>query len=460
MNKFHSFWIRFIETPAVGKIRQLASLTRDSDALGTIASIRANADLGGANFWILFCGAMLASLGLDVNSAAVIIGAMLVSPLMSPILGIGLGVGINDKSLLLLSLRNFGFAVVISLITSIAYFTITPLGEITPEILTRTSPTILDVAIAFFGGVAGIVASSRRDKTNAIPGVAIATALMPPLCTSGFGIATGSTAILLGAFYLFFLNAVFISLSTYVVVRIMDFPAVEMVDKARQARIHRWIIVFVIIIMIPSAVIFYSVIDGVRIKKKIDKFIKYNVEDAYTNVLRWEAIKSDSGNVVKIFTAGSKTSDEKKARVESRFRNLKLEGYHVRLIHLNFTEEERQQITSEAASYALSTITLRQRLIESQQLQLDSLKSIVEKQKADSMLAAQAEKELRMLFPALRSLDVQRKNTMLNDTLQVIRTSAFVRMTRGLNSATESRIENFLKSRLKDDGLDVIFLRR
>lgn len=204
------------------------------DELETIDYIRKNVEFKGANLWILIFAIFVASVGLNVNSTAVIIGAMLISPLMGPIMGIGLAAGINDFELLKKSMKNLGIAVVISILTSTIYFSFTPLNDAQSELLARTEPTIWDVLIALFGGLAGIVAGSRKEKSNAIPGVAIATALMPPLCTAGYGLATANLYYFFGAFYLFFINSVFISLSTYVIVRFMKFPKKEFLDRKRE----------------------------------------------------------------------------------------------------------------------------------------------------------------------------------------------------------------------------------
>ena len=183
------------------------------DEMETIDYISKNVEFKGANLWILIFAILVASVGLNVNSTAVIIGAMLISPLMGPIMGVGLAAGINDFELLKKSLKNLGIAIAISIITSTIYFSFTPLNDAQSELLARTEPSIWDVLIALFGGLAGIVAGSRKEKSNAIPGVAIATALMPPLCTAGYGLATGNVYYFFGAFYLFFINSVFSSSS-------------------------------------------------------------------------------------------------------------------------------------------------------------------------------------------------------------------------------------------------------
>ena len=201
------------------------ALEEGVDKRQTINEIKNKKSMSGANAWMLMCSIVIASVGLNTNSPAVIIGAMLISPLMSPILGIGLAVGINDKDTLKKSLAHFSMAVIIALVTSTIYFAITPLSGITEEISARTSPGPLDIFIALFGGVAGIVSIARKDISTTLPGVAIATALMPPLCVTGYGIATGNWEIMLTSFFLFFINTVFVSFATYLIVHfVLKFP--------------------------------------------------------------------------------------------------------------------------------------------------------------------------------------------------------------------------------------------
>ena len=239
----------------------------------TIEEIKKGVVFRGTNLWILIFAIMVASVGLNVNSPAVVIGAMLISPLMGPIMGIGLGVGINDLELIVKALRNLGIAVAISVLTSAAYFWISPLNDAQSELLARTSPTLWDVLIALFGGLAGIVAGSRKEKSNAIPGVAIATALMPPLCTAGFGLATAQWNYFFGAFYLFFINSVFISFSTYLIVRLLRFKSKDFVDKARELRVRRLIAVFIILTIIPSIYTAYKVVNQSLFERYAQQFI-------------------------------------------------------------------------------------------------------------------------------------------------------------------------------------------
>ena len=196
-------------------------LRKDKDnELATVDSIRKGVEFKGANLWILIFAIFMASLGLNVNSTAVIIGAMLISPLMGPIMGVGLSVGLNDFELMKRSLKSFLITTAFSVTTATIFFLLAPIAGSQSELLARTSPTIYDVFIALFGGLAGVVALSTKEKGNVIPGVAIATALMPPLCTAGYGLASGNLIYFLGAFYLYFINSVFISLATFLGMRI------------------------------------------------------------------------------------------------------------------------------------------------------------------------------------------------------------------------------------------------
>lgn len=201
-------------------VRARFSLTEDrADDQEIDTSLRAGVTMQGTNLWVLMFAIFIASIGLNVNSTAVIIGAMLISPMMGPILGVGYGAGIHDFPLIRRGIKNWGIAAGIALLTSTVYFALTPLGGTTTELLARTTPTIWDVLIALFGGLAGIIGATRRQKTNVIPGVAIATALMPPLCTAGYGLANGRWSFVFGALYLFTINSVFIAASATLVTR-------------------------------------------------------------------------------------------------------------------------------------------------------------------------------------------------------------------------------------------------
>eukprot|EP00903_Cladosiphon_okamuranus_P000045 g45.t1 len=244
------------------------------DREGTIIAIKTGKLMRGSNAWMLICSIMIASLGLDLNSEAVIIGAMLISPLMSPILGVGLGVSINDRETLFMALKHFFISILIALITSTVYFWLTPLGTFTDMIEARTAPTFLDGLVAIFGGLAGIISITRKDKSNAIPGVAIATALMPPLCVTGYGIANGNLEIALNSFYLFFLNSFFIALTSYLIIRLLQFPYKEHPNPRDALRARIAVTIFSLLLIVPGTSILRDVIQDLRQKQNIKTFVK------------------------------------------------------------------------------------------------------------------------------------------------------------------------------------------
>ncbi|AFM14415.1 TIGR00341 family protein [Turneriella parva] len=240
-----------------------------------IKTIESGVQFRGTNLWVLVFAILIASLGLNVNSPAVIIGAMLVSPLMGPIMGMGLAMGINDLQLLRKSLTNYAFAAGVSLATSTLFFLASPINEAHSELLARTTPNVYDVLIAFVGGLAGILATASKLKGNVLPGVAIATALMPPLCTAGYGIATGQGRFFAGAFYLFIINTVFIALATLVTVRFMRFPYREQPDPDRALKVRRIIWLVTLLTILPSVYLGYQIVDDTRFKNRAERFIEF-----------------------------------------------------------------------------------------------------------------------------------------------------------------------------------------
>lgn len=233
-----------------------------------------NTSFRGANLWILACAIVVASVGLNVNSTAVIIGAMLISPLMGPIVGAGFALGTYDFALLKKSGKNLLIATVVSLFVSTLYFLISPFKDAQSELLARTSPNIYDVLIAFFGGLVGVIAITRAEKGNPIPGVAIATALMPPLCTAGYGLAMGNYAFFLGALYLYTINCFFIGIATFVIVKYLNYPLVNHVNKIKQKQIRNTISMLIILLLVPSIYFAYQMIREKKFRARVDNFIK------------------------------------------------------------------------------------------------------------------------------------------------------------------------------------------
>lgn len=332
-------WFRYL--------RFLISIHGGTDVRGTIDEICENVKLRGANTWLLVCSALLASIGLDVNSTAVIIGAMLISPLMSPILGVGLSVATLDRQLLKTSVGSLGIATFVSLLTSVIYFLISPFAEMTSELSARTTPTILDIGVAFFGGVAGVVAGSRKRKTNAIPGVAIATALMPPVCTAGFGLATGDWTTFLGALYLFFINAFFISLATYLLALWLKFPKKAKLNEEQGARVRQTVIAFAVIVTIPSGLIMWGVLDRLKTERGIRNLINAEFRRDDRQAFRWTLSNEDGRTLLKIYTFGAPISFEEEQRLRRVKNEFGLSSLDMKIYKMNVSPSEFKNITGE-----------------------------------------------------------------------------------------------------------------
>src|SRR5690606_27730997 len=246
----------------------------EEDKQKVLANVKKNISFSGPNLWVLACAILVASVGLNVNSTAVVIGAMLISPLMGPIVGAGFALGMFDFTLLRKSLKNLLLSTIIGLLVSFLYFLLSPYKEANSEIISRTAPNIYDVLIAFFGGLVGVIAVTRVEKGNPIPGVAIATALMPPLCTAGYGLATGNFAYFGGALFLYAINCVFICIATYLIAKYLKYPAVGFVDAAREKKVRNWITFITVSMIVPSIFFAYKFIQEQRFKEKVSEYVQ------------------------------------------------------------------------------------------------------------------------------------------------------------------------------------------
>ncbi len=258
---------------------ELLEIRSNTDPSATKDSIIADIPFKGHTSWILICSIFIASVGLNANSTAVVIGAMLISPLMGPILGMGMSLAINDIDMLRRSLKNFAVMVVLSVLTAFLFFYVFPLRDESSELLARTAPDIRDVLIAFFGGLALVIARAKKGTiASVIFGVAIATALMPPLCTVGFGLAIGKPLYALGAMYLFTINTIFIGLATFLVIKYLRFPMVRYANSKRRQFIARVASLVGILVMIPAGITFYDVLQESLFKKQAQEFLAETVE--------------------------------------------------------------------------------------------------------------------------------------------------------------------------------------
>ncbi|MEO6406290.1 MAG: TIGR00341 family protein [Ferruginibacter sp.] len=427
-------------------IQDILSLRATSDFAKTKSTINEGISLRGYNLWILVCSTILASIGLDTNSTAVIIGAMLISPLMSPILGVGLSVAIHDKQVLTLSLRNLFIAVAISLSASVIYFFLSPLGEPTPELQARTFPTLLDVLIALFGGVAGIVSISRHEQTTAIPGVAIATALMPPLCTAGFGIATANWNYFFGAFYLFFINAVFISLATYLIARYLHFPEKEFVNTkvARQYRI--WFIILSMVALTPSTYFLYTVYEKEVIKKEIEELVLSPIKKQGNEILKWEVLNKDTTKLIKVYHSGMQLTDSLKNSIDSSLRKRKMKTYHLVSMRVNLTKEEVSELSAEMTKQMF------------QEMHLEEIRQLdtINRKPSDNISYTQILKEVKIAFPFVDTMSsgwikLSNPNNSI-DTMPII----FYKTNKLTSKSQYIQLYNFLRARLARDTIVLI----
>ena len=307
MNQFA--FVMNILTKLTGFIKEIANIDAYIDTDAADRSIRNNIEFKGPNAWILAVAIIIASVGLNVNSIPVIIGAMLISPLMGPIFGLGLGLGTNDISLMKQAGKNLLVMVSISVVVSLLYFLITPLSLSNPtELLARTRPTIFDVMIALFGGFAGIFEQCRKEKGTVFSGVAIATALMPPLCTAGYGLATGNIASFLGALYLFCINCLFITMATYFLVKYFKFKKTEYADQGFGRRTQRITTLLILIFLIPSIWSAVILVRQNNFDKKATQFVETHRSIGNSIIYDYK-IEHQDGSVLKIFVTGETLSE-------------------------------------------------------------------------------------------------------------------------------------------------------
>ncbi len=416
-------------------------------------SIRYGVEFRGANLWILIFAIFVASLGLNVNSTAVIIGAMLISPLMGPIIGMGLAVGINDFELLKRSIKSFAVATVISVVTATIYFALTPLDEAQSELLARTSPTIYDVLIALFGGLAGIVALSTKDKGNVLPGVAIATALMPPLCTAGYGLATGQLIYFLGAFYLYFINSVFISLATFIGTRFLHFSKKQFVDKAREKKVKNSIIALVIVTMCPAIYMTYNIVRATIYTSSANSFINNVLNFHNTQVISREIDFKDK--TIRVVLVGNEVPEKQIAHARDLLKNYKLQNSQLSVI---------QGVNSDS----IDVTTLRSLVMEDfykdnverseqQKAEIARLKNELQLYTRYNTLDDNIIPELKVLYPHAESISLSyavetEVGTQKRDTL----TLAFMRFSPQPRANERTKITEWLKARTGAKKLKLI----
>lgn len=410
------------------------------------ASLRAGSELRGATAWVLMFAIFIASIGLNVNSTAVIIGAMLVSPLMGPIMGVGYGVGIYDFALIKKSLFSLAIATVISLLTSTLYFWATPLTEAHSELLARTTPTIWDVLIALFGGLAGIIGVTRSEKSNVIPGVAIATALMPPLCTAGYGLANGNWAFFGGAIYLFAINCVFIAVATVLVIGFLGLSHRRAVDQHIEGRIKKWLIAVVLFTTLPSIYLAYQLVGNVLFESGARRFIAQSFRFEQTHVVELGVNAANRQIVVTLI--GEPLSKATLHAIESHLDDAGLAGAEL-VVHQSVNQQV--DVTSLKAGIVSELYRDSQRGITERDQQIEKLKTELASRSAWQSSAADIERELKAQYPELHDILVGQGVSPVADGQpgQAVVPILSLSSPRPLSRTDEDRLKNWFMARTK-----------
>ena len=409
----------------------------------------------GSNLWILIFAIIIASLGLNVNSTAVIIGAMLISPLMGPIIGMGLALGIADLDLFKQSIKNYLVSTFISVITATIYFTLSPITDAQSELLARTSPTLYDVLIALFGGAAGFLAMSTKGRNNVVPGVAIATALMPPLCTAGYGLAVQNTSYFFGAFYLYFINTVFIAFTTCLGVRFLHFHRKQFINREKMRRVNLYIVSIIIITIIPASYMTWNIIKQSVFENNIENFVTKELNYSGTNILSHQYdLKTKTLHVVAV---GNPISTDSIAKAQKTMTNYQLDGYALKVIQgsnsdslLLLQHKNKGQLMVGEKNTA-----------EWQELAYnnDVLKKELTSYTHYPVLANNMKDELKVICPTAKSIILSKASEYYTDTTLINNhIVAVVKTSKPLATDNKKQLYDWLKVKVKSDKLELIVL--
>jgi uncharacterized hydrophobic protein (TIGR00271 family) len=416
-----------------------------ADDLTIIGTIQDNVEFTGVNLWALIFAILIASIGLNVNSTAVIIGAMLISPIMGPIMGIGLGVGINDLDLLKKAAKNLLVATIIGILASTIYFLISPLHDAQSELLARTSPSIWDVFIAFFGGCAGMVAASRKEKSNVIPGVAIATALMPPLCTAGFGLATENWLYFVGAIYLYFINSVFIAIAAFLMSRYLKMKPKFLEDASVGKRTTRYIIIIIVVTVIPSIFMAYRIVEKGIFETEARKFVDEQFNYVNTQVVSKTYHYKGKNKSIEVLLIGKELSNKTIDSLSNNLAKYDLQGVHL-IVRQGLSARHQIDLSQIKASILEDVFN---KIPKRDTLRAKPLKIISK----DSAVFA----ELKVLYPAIRTfgisqMEIRNAKTMHADTQKVV----MLTLNGHLSRYDRIKLQNWLKIRCQSLSLKLV----
>jgi uncharacterized hydrophobic protein (TIGR00271 family) len=410
----------------------------EEDKLKVLENVKSNISFRGSNLWILACAILIASIGLNVNSNSAIIGAMLISPLMGPIVGAGFSLGMFDFGLLHKSLKNILIATVVSLSVATLYFFISPFKETESELLARTSPNIYDVLIAFFGGLVGVIAITRVEKGNPIPGVAIATALMPPLCTAGYGLAIGNLKFFLGALFLYLINCVFICISTFLIVKYLKYPSAKQVDIKHEKRIRYAVTVLILLLILPSVYLAYALLNEKKFNQNVDEFIQK--EFAGQTIIYKNIKYNGTPKQIELAFLTNKFSSK-----EIENLNSKLQAYQIKDANLVIKQD-----TTDIRNIILDEMKGNKVLIDQKDIKIAELKKRLEAitYENTAILA-----ETKILFPEIENLSIA-NHTLYAQTDSLIELPVMVYQSKTeLSEPVSQKIRLWLQEKLKKDEI-------
>lgn len=408
----------------------------------------------GQNVFILACAIIIASVGLNLNSIPVIIGAMLISPLMGPILGLGLGLGTNDLPLLKDAAKNFGIMVAISIIASTIYFILSPLNPAQQtELLARTNPTIYDVLIAFFGGSAGMLENTRKEKGTVLSGVAIATALMPPLCTVGYGIANWQWTFVAGALYLFLINSIFIALAAVLVIKYLRFPIVGSSDETKRKKTNRIIATVMVLIIIPSILSAINIVKQSNFDRSVDTLVENNKVLGKSYIFNYTVHHNSKLPTVDIFVAGEQLDASDRDRIYASAENLGISRNQV------FIKEDAAVKSSSGldADLMKGIYEHNTQVISDLSNQVDSLNGLVRSYRKKELPAKMLTMEICAQYKNVKDVVISRGSSVdpvTGDARETI--VAIVSADEALNDEQMKRLGDWLKVRLEAEELIVL----
>ena len=437
-------------------LKDHVNLSEDVDYSGANLSIRKNIAFKGHNVFILACAIIIASVGLNVNSIPVIIGAMLISPVMGPILGFGFGLGIRDNRLVKFSLENYLVMVAISIAASTLFFILSPLNLGNPsELLARTNPSIYDVLIALFGGIAGMLETSLKERGTVISGVAIATALMPPLCTVGYGISLLNWHYILGALYLFLINSIFIALATFLTTKYLRFPLVmeEEVDGMRQ-RLSKRAIAFILLVMIvPSIFSAIRMVQENNFNIHAEKLVSKNKSIGKSFIYDYKTDMSVKPATIDLYLAGETLTPEFK---EVLFKDA--EEYGITRNQIIFHEDATMTRDVLSESDLIQGIyEYNERQIKALTDSIATLERQLDTYRDHDIPVDAIARELFAQYPSIRSISLTGGRTATASgeagKEQIV---ALVTSSEKLDGEMTDRLERWLKARLEQENVIVL----